>query len=29
VSVILAIPGGAVLAWEGVRGASRPRAEHG
>ena len=29
VTVIMALPGAAVLAWEGVRGASRPRVEHG
>jgi uncharacterized protein (TIRG00374 family) len=29
VTVIMALPGAAVLAWEGMRGASRPRAEHG
>jgi uncharacterized protein (TIRG00374 family) len=29
VTVIMALPGAAVLAWEGVRGATRPRVEHG
>jgi len=29
VTVIMALPGAAILAWEGVRGASRPRVEHG
>jgi uncharacterized protein (TIRG00374 family) len=29
VSVIMALPGAAILAWEGVRGGTRPRVEHG
>jgi uncharacterized protein (TIRG00374 family) len=29
VSVLMALPGGAILAWEGVRGGPRPRVEHG
>jgi glycosyltransferase 2 family protein len=29
VTVIMALPGAAILAWEGVRGGSRPRVEHG
>jgi hypothetical protein len=29
VSVVMALPGAGVLAWEGVRGGSRPRVEHG
>jgi hypothetical protein len=29
VSVVLALPGAAILAWEGVRGGPRPRVEHG
>jgi glycosyltransferase 2 family protein len=29
VTVIMALPGAAVLAWEGVRGGTRPRVEHG
>jgi uncharacterized protein (TIRG00374 family) len=29
VTLIMALPGAAILAWEGVRGASRPRVEHG
>jgi glycosyltransferase 2 family protein len=29
VTVIMALPGAAVLAWEGLRGATRPRVEHG
>jgi glycosyltransferase 2 family protein len=29
VTVALAIPGGAVLLWEGLRGGARPRIEHG
>ncbi len=29
VTVILALPGGAILAWEGVRGGARARVEHG
>ncbi len=29
VAVLLALPGGAILAWEGVRGGPRPRVEHG
>jgi glycosyltransferase 2 family protein len=29
VTVLLALPGGLVLVWEGLRGASRPRVEHG
>ncbi|RDI74253.1 Lysylphosphatidylglycerol synthetase/glycosyltransferase AglD [Gaiella occulta] len=29
VTVALALPGGAVLLWEGVRGGARPRIEHG
>jgi hypothetical protein len=27
--VIMALPGAAVLAWEGLRGGARPRVEHG
>jgi hypothetical protein len=29
VTVIMALPGAAVLAWEGLRGGTRPRVEHG
>ena len=29
VTVVMALPGAAVLAWEGLRGATRPRVEHG
>lgn len=29
VTVVLALPGGAVMLWEGVRGSPRPRVEHG
>ena len=29
VTVIMALPGAAVLVWEGVRGGTRPRVEHG
>jgi uncharacterized protein (TIRG00374 family) len=29
VTLIMALPGAAVLAWEGVRGGTRPRVEHG
>jgi hypothetical protein len=29
VTVIMALPGAGVLAWEGVRGGTRPRVEHG
>ncbi|MGH3110495.1 MAG: lysylphosphatidylglycerol synthase transmembrane domain-containing protein [Gaiellaceae bacterium] len=29
VTVIMALPGAAVIAWEGVRGGTRPRVEHG
>ncbi|MGH3132128.1 MAG: lysylphosphatidylglycerol synthase transmembrane domain-containing protein [Gaiellaceae bacterium] len=29
VTVLMALPGGAILAWEGVRGGTRPRVEHG
>jgi uncharacterized protein (TIRG00374 family) len=29
VTVALALPGGAILLWEGVRGGARPRVEHG
>jgi glycosyltransferase 2 family protein len=29
VTVIMALPGAAVLAWEGLRGGARPRVEHG
>jgi glycosyltransferase 2 family protein len=29
VSVLMALPGGAILAWEGIRGGPRPRVEHG
>jgi len=29
VTVIMALPGAAILAWEGVRGGVRPRVEHG
>ena len=29
VTLIMALPGGAVLAWEGLRGGTRPRVEHG
>ena len=29
VSLLMALPGGAILAWEGVRGGPRPRVEHG
>jgi hypothetical protein len=29
VTVVMALPGAAILAWEGVRGGTRPRVEHG
>jgi hypothetical protein len=29
VSVTLAVPGGAILLWEGIRGSARARVEHG
>ncbi len=29
VTVAMALPGGAILLWEGVRGGARPRVEHG
>ncbi|HET6547742.1 MAG TPA: lysylphosphatidylglycerol synthase domain-containing protein, partial [Solirubrobacter sp.] len=29
VTVAMALPGGAILLWEGVRGGARPRIEHG
>jgi glycosyltransferase 2 family protein len=29
VTVLMALPGGAILAWEGLRGGTRPRVEHG
>jgi hypothetical protein len=29
VTVVLALPGGAIILWEGVRGGTRPRVEHG
>jgi hypothetical protein len=29
VTVALALPGGAILLWEGLRGGARPRIEHG
>ena len=29
VTLLLAVPGGFVMAWEGVRGETRPRVEHG
>jgi uncharacterized protein (TIRG00374 family) len=29
VTLIMALPGAAILAWEGLRGATRPRVEHG
>jgi hypothetical protein len=29
VTVALALPGGAILLWEGLRGGARPRVEHG
>ena len=29
VSVLMAVPGGAILAWEGIRGGPRPGVEHG
>jgi hypothetical protein len=29
VTTALALPGAAILLWEGVRGRSRPRLEHG
>jgi glycosyltransferase 2 family protein len=29
VTLIMGLPGAAILAWEGVRGTSRPRVEHG
>jgi hypothetical protein len=29
VTVIMALPGAAILAWEGLRGGPRPRVEHG
>ena len=29
VTVVLALPGGVILLWEGVRGGPRPRVEHG
>jgi hypothetical protein len=29
VTLILALPGGAVMVWEGTRGSGRPRVEHG
>jgi len=29
VTLLLAVPGGAIMLWEGVRSGSRPRVEHG
>jgi hypothetical protein len=29
VTVIMALPGGAIMLWEGLRGGARPRVEHG
>ena len=29
VTLTLSVPGGVILAWEGLRGAARPTAEHG
>ncbi|HEY7730176.1 MAG TPA: lysylphosphatidylglycerol synthase transmembrane domain-containing protein [Gaiellaceae bacterium] len=29
VTLLLAVPGGAILLWEGLRGGARPRVEHG
>ena len=29
VTFALALPGGAIMLWEGVRGGTRPRVEHG
>jgi hypothetical protein len=29
VTIAVAIPGGAILAWEGLRGSARPRLRHG
>jgi hypothetical protein len=29
VTVAMAVPGAAILAWEGIRGGTRPRVEHG
>jgi uncharacterized membrane protein YbhN (UPF0104 family) len=29
VTLLLAVPGGAILLWEGLRGDARPRVEHG
>jgi uncharacterized membrane protein YbhN (UPF0104 family) len=29
VTLLLAVPGGAILLWEGLRGETRPRIEHG
>ena len=29
VTLLLAVPGGVILLWEGLRGEARPRVEHG
>jgi len=29
VTVLMALPGGAIMVWEGIRGGTRPRVEHG